>query len=165
MRPELDLVKVSLVIQRVKEDFSTPTDEDFAQWTQAALSGGTHYELTIRLVDEVESRQLNLKYRKRDSATNVLSFPANLPAHVQNEIASADGATPLGDLVICAPMVKLEAQNQSKPLFDHWAHLVVHGILHLQGHDHQEEAQAEAMEQLEIDILATLGINDPYLLR
>ncbi|MFT5138694.1 MAG: putative rRNA maturation factor [Rhodothermales bacterium] len=158
----LETETVSLVIQRVNEDNSTPTDEELALWAQAAVQGSRQHQITIRLVDELESRKLNLNYRKQDSATNVLSFPASLPEHIQNEIASIDGRTSLGDLVICVPLVTREAKDQSKPLLHHWAHLVIHGILHLLGHDHQETGQAEIMEKLEIDMLSTLGIDNPY---
>ena len=155
--------KPSIVIQRVNADIASPTDEEFALWAEAAMQGSSKHQITIRLVDEAESRQLNLNYRKRDCATNVLSFPASLPEHIQNEIASVDGVTPLGDLVICAPLVELEAKDQSKLPADHWAHLVVHGILHLRGHDHQEADQTEVMEKLEIDVLSKLGIDNPYI--
>jgi len=159
---------VSLVIQRITEDDSTPGDDAFNEWVETALRSdhygqATQYSITIRLVDEEESRQLNCNYRGRDSATNVLSFPADLPALIQSELESDSGTTLLGDLVICVPVVKHEAQEQGKPLLNHWTHLVIHGVLHLLGHDHADSKQAESMEQLEKDMLATLGINDPYL--
>ncbi len=159
---------VSLVIQRITEDDSAPGDDAFNEWVETALRSdhygqATQYSITIRLVDEEESRQLNCNYRGRDSATNVLSFPADLPALIQSELESDSGTTLLGDLVICVPVVKHEAQEQGKPLLNHWTHLVIHGVLHLLGHDHADSKQAESMEQLEKDMLATLGINDPYL--
>lgn len=159
---------VSLVIQRITKDDSTPGDDAFNEWVETALRSdhygqATQYSITIRLVDEEESRQLNCNYRGRDSATNVLSFPADLPALIQSELESDSGTTLLGDLVICVPVVKHEAQEQGKPLLNHWTHLVIHGVLHLLGHDHADSKQAESMEQLEKDMLATLGINDPYL--
>ena len=134
-----------------------PAAASFRRWVGAALRGARRRkstELAIRIVDTDEGRALNRDYRGKDYATNVLSFPAELPSGV---------ALPLiGDLAICAPVVAREAAEQGKPLRDHWAHLTVHGVLHLLGHDHIEEAQAEAMEALETRILAGLGIPDPY---
>lgn len=135
-----------------------PAAASFRRWVEAALRGARRRrstELAIRIVDTDEGRALNRDYRGKDYATNVLSFPAELPPGV---------ALPLiGDLAICAPVVAREAAEQGKPLRDHWAHLTVHGVLHLLGHDHIEEAQAEAMEALETRILAGLGIADPYI--
>lgn len=134
-----------------------PAAASFRRWVEAALRGARRRkstELAIRIVDTDEGRALNRDYRGKDYATNVLSFPAELPSGV---------ALPLiGDLAICAPVVAREAVEQGKPPRDHWAHLTVHGVLHLLGHDHIEEAQAEAMEALETRILAGLGIPDPY---
>ena len=155
-----------LVVQRVTEAGLTPQDEDFQRWTAAALAPGPIlFDITIRLVDEDESRQLNASYRDRDTATNVLSFPAALCAQIQSQIEAQSGARPLGDLVICAPLVNSEALVQCKPALDHWAHLTVHGILHLLGHDHEKLEQANAMEQLETEILASMDIADPYTAR
>jgi probable rRNA maturation factor len=134
-----------------------PAAASFRRWVEAALRGARRRkstELAIRIVDTDEGRALNRDYRGKDYATNVLSFPAELPPGV---------ALPLiGDLAICAPVVAREAAEQGKPLRYHWAHLTVHGVLHLLGHDHIEEAQAEAMEALETRILAGLDIPDPY---
>ncbi len=129
----------------------------FERWVRAALQQD-HAELeqTIRIVDEAESQALNRDYRGRDKPTNVLSFPAELPSDLI-------GYDCLGDLVICAPVVAEEARVQGKPPEAHWAHLVVHGMLHLQGHDHRNEAEAAEMEALEIEILRTLGHTNPYL--
>ncbi len=155
-----------LVVQRLTEAGLTPKDEDFQRWAAAALAPGpSRFDITIRLVDEDESRQLNASYRKRDTATNVLSFPAALGAQIQSRIEAQSGARPLGDLVICAPLVNREALVQGKPALDHWAHLTVHGILHLLGHDHEQPEQANAMEHLETEILASLGIGAPYAAR
>ena len=114
----------------------------------------TEAELSIRLVDEAESRELNRHYRGKDRPTNVLSFPAELPPVVQSPL--------LGDLVICAPLVVQEAQDQDKETLHHWAHLVVHGVLHLVGYDHQNETEAATMEAAEREILAGMGLPDPY---
>lgn len=133
-----------------------PAANSFRQWVAAALKGRIREaDLAIRLVDAKEGRSLNRHYRGRDYATNVLSFPAELPEGVKLPL--------LGDLVICAPVVAREAREQKKPLSAHYAHLTVHGVLHLLGWDHEDEREAECMEQLEREILATMGIADPYL--
>lgn len=136
-----------------------PAAVSFRKWVAAALAGRIRKaDLAIRVVDEKEGRALNHHYRGKDYATNVLSFPAELP-----EGLPANVKLPLlGDLVICAPVVAREAAQQGKPLAAHYAHLTVHGTLHLLGWDHEDEKEAEAMEQLERDILAGLGIADPY---
>jgi probable rRNA maturation factor len=133
---------------------SVPAEARFQQWVDAALQ--TSYprlEQTICVVGEAESRELNRRFRDRDSATNVLAFPGD------NELLDYDC---LGDLVICAPLVLAEAEAQGKAIEAHWAHLVVHGMLHLQGFDHQDEQQADSMESLEVEILDTLGYANPY---
>jgi len=131
-----------------------PALPDFERWVQAALQDShAQLEQTICIVDEAQSRELNNRFRGKDSATNVLAFPG------ENEFLDYDC---LGDLVICAPRVSAEAQHQGKALDAHWAHLVVHGMLHLQGYDHQSDEQASAMEALEIEILDTLGYTNPY---
>lgn len=132
-----------------------PEPSLFKRWIEAALQQPyTELEQTIRVVDEAESRTLNHDYRLQDKPTNVLSFPAEM-----NEFLDYQN---LGDLVICAPVVAREADQQGKTLEAHWAHMVVHGMLHLQGYDHIDETQAEQMELLEIEILATLGHTNPY---
>jgi probable rRNA maturation factor len=135
-----------------------PTQLEFHGWVVAALAPVNHrIGMVIRVVDEQESRQLNSRYRGKDKPTNVLSFPFSAPAGVDSNH--------LGDLVICAPVVKREAGEQQKKEIDHWAHMVVHGVLHLRGLDHQTEEQAREMEELEKQILAGLGIKDPYQLK
>jgi probable rRNA maturation factor len=136
-----------------------PSSPSFHGWVEAALRGAKRRkatELAIRIVDAKEGRALNRDYRGKDYATNVLSFPAELPPGVNLPL--------IGDLVICAPVVVREAAEQGKRARDHWAHMTVHGVLHLLGYDHMEEAEAEAMEALETRILAGLGISDPYTL-
>ncbi|MGB5329143.1 MAG: rRNA maturation RNase YbeY [Gammaproteobacteria bacterium] len=132
-----------------------PSEQQFRQWVEAALQQPyDRFEQTIRIVGEAESRELNSRYRGKDSATNVLAFPG------ANELL--DYAC-LGDLVICAPVVVAEAGAQGKPVEAHWAHLVVHGMLHLQDFDHQDAVQTREMETLEIKILDGLGYNNPYI--
>ena len=133
-----------------------PSEAQFRTWCTLALRQRTaDSELTIRLVDEAEGRELNHTYRQRDYATNVLSFPADVPDELLD-------IPLLGDLVICVPVVVREAQEQSKSLEAHWAHLVIHGCLHLLGYDHILDAEAEEMEALERALLAELGYPDPY---
>ena len=144
-----------LDLQIVSAARGIPSGEDFRRWVSAALGPEAEdWELTVRVVDELEARVLNRDYRGRDYATNVLSFPAELPPGVDLPL--------LGDLVLCAPVVAREAAEQGKAAADHWAHLTVHGVLHLLGHDHEEDAQAAMMEDLERRVLAGLGIADPY---
>jgi len=133
-----------------------PAESDFRRWAEAALAGAGHSgdaELTLRVVNEAESTVLNETYRHKQGPTNVLSFPFKTPPQVESVL--------LGDIVICAPVVLREAVVQGKTPEAHWAHLVAHGVLHLLGYDH-DETQAEAMESLEIRILAGLGYPDPY---
>ena len=110
-------------------------------------------------VDEAEAQRYNREYRNRDYATNVLSFPAELPEGLPEEFRQSL----LGDLLICAPVVTREAREQQRPEVDHWAHLTVHGLLHLLGYDHEQPGDAVVMESLETEILQKLGISDPYL--
>jgi len=136
-----------------------PSAASFRKWAAAALAGRIREaDLAIRLVDTDEGRSLNRHYRGKDYATNVLSFPAELPEGLPEGMR----LPLLGDLVICAPVVAREAAEQGKPLNAHYAHLTVHGVLHLLGWDHEDDQEAEAMERLEREILAGLGIEDPY---
>lgn len=121
------------------------------RWARAALQGG-EAQVTVRFVDTEEGRELNQRFRGKDYPTNVLSFVYDVP----------EEAGLVGDLVLCAPVVAREAAEQGKPLAAHYAHLIVHGMLHLQGYDHEDEAQAAEMEALERDVLGRLGFPDPY---
>jgi len=135
-----------------------PAAASFRRWVEAALRGAKRrkpVELAIRIVDADEGRALNRDYRGKDYATNVLSFPAELPPGVRLPL--------LGDLAICAPVVQREALEQGKRANDHWAHLTVHGVLHLLGYDHITDDEATTMEALETRVLAGLGIADPYV--
>ena len=132
-----------------------PTETQIQQWANAAIGPQTlEPEITIRIVDEAESHDLNLTYRDKDKPTNVLSFPFECPDEVELPL--------LGDLVICRQVVEREATEQGKPLEAHWAHMVVHGCLHLLGYDHIEDDEAEEMESLETEIMISLGFADPY---
>lgn len=136
-----------------------PAAASFRKWVTAVFAGRIHdANLAIRLVDEKEGIALNHHYRGKESATNVLSFPATMPEGLPKDICFPL----LGDIVICAPVVVREAQAQNKPLTAHFAHLTVHGVLHLLGWNHDDDKEADAMEQLERNILATLNIQNPY---
>lgn len=143
-----------LELQIATAEAGLPTPGDLQHWASAALLSDSGRSVVIRLVDCDESRRLNRDYRGKDMPTNVLSFVSETPVEI------ADNS--IGDLVICAPVVMQEAAQQHKPCNHHWAHMVVHGMLHLQGFDHEEQDAAEKMEQLEREILAKLGIPDPY---
>ncbi len=147
---------IELDLQLATEAGNLPTEAQLRRWVELALRQRTaDSELTIRLVDAEEGQELNRTYRHKDYATNVLSFPAEVP----------DGLLDiplLGDLVICVPVVEREAREQNKALEAHWAHLVIHGCLHLLGYDHIDDEEAEEMEGLERQLLAELGYPDPY---
>lgn len=133
-----------------------PTAEQIQQWANAAIRAeNLEPEMTVRIVDEEESHHLNLTYRGKDKPTNVLSFPFECPDEVELAL--------LGDLVICRQVVEREAEEQEKPLIAHWAHMIVHGSLHLLGYDHIEDDEAEEMESLETEIMLGLGFADPYV--
>ena len=134
-----------------------PSAASFKRWAAAACEGRImKADLAIRLVDSKEGTSLNRHYRGKDCATNVLSFPVEMPTGVDLPMPL------LGDLVLCAPVVAREAKEQKKPLAAHYAHLTVHGVLHLLGLDHEDEREAQAMELLEREILAGLGYDNPY---
>jgi probable rRNA maturation factor len=154
---------ILVTVQRVAGAEGAPSDVAFTDWVNAAsdaVRGDS--ELSIRIVNEDESRKLNARYRRQDRPTNVLSFPAEMDAPVLQLLQERGDPAPLGDLVICAPLVAREAEEQGKRPLDHWAHLVIHGVLHLQGFDHVEDGDAEKMETLEREIMADLGLPDPY---
>ena len=140
--------RLNLSVQYACNREGLPLRADFVRWARAALAGGG--EITIRLVDAEEGQALNKEYRGKDYATNVLSFPYEIEP------------VTMGDLVICPEVVAREAAEQNKPLDAHYAHLTVHGMLHLQGWDHEEEDEAQEMEDEERTILAAMGYPDPY---
>ena len=152
-------IEVTVQDGRESPDDEVPPSTDFHHWINLAIPEGTpDAGITIRIVDSDESRQLNQQYRNQDRPTNVLSF-----AYDDNELLSATGTQPLlGDLVICADVVQSEATDKGCPLHDHWAHMTIHGVLHLLGHEHETREQAEEMESLEKRLLASISIADPY---
>ncbi len=150
MSYEIDIQDVCLNCVR-------PNEQLIKHWIEVTLSPRMQAaEVCIRIVDEAESQQLNAQYRKKDAPTNILSFYYDLPAQVQREKRF------LGDLVICAQLLEKEAKAQQKTLEAHWAHIVIHGLLHLMGYDHQKESEALDMETEEISILKKLGYTNPY---
>jgi probable rRNA maturation factor len=145
---------VTIDIENASGSHEVPEPPLLTLWAQAALPPGKDAEMAIRLVTEAESAALNQRYRNKASSTNVLSFPAEIPAELDIPL--------LGDLVICAPVVAREAVEQNKASNAHWAHMVVHGTLHLLGYDHIDDQDAVAMEALETKILHDLGFPPPY---
>ncbi len=149
-------MSIDVEVQQIADATTAiPAEAVLRDWVAAALAGRRETaEVTLRIVDEAESAELNETYRHKRGPTNVLSFPFEAPPGVTLPL--------LGDLVICAPVVAREAQEQGKPAEAHWAHMVVHGCLHLLGYDHLDEEEATVMETLEIEILGALGYPDPY---
>lgn len=145
---------VDLDLQVATSDQPQPSEEEFRRWCNLVLQDRIETELTVRIVDRSEIQQLNDQYRGKAKPTNVLSFPADLPEDLELPL--------LGDLVICADVVNSEAIEQGKPPAHHWAHMVIHGCLHLLGYDHIKESEAEEMENLEIRLLDQLSIPNPY---
>ncbi len=148
-----------VVVQRMTRE-ATPDDAQLVRWAALALRDAPRNgEVVLRLVGATESQALNARYRGRDKPTNVLSFGAEpMPELMQ----ALEVDLPLGDLVICAAVVNAEAEQQGKSPAAHWAHMVIHGCLHLQGHDHQEPDDAQRMEAIERTLLAELNYPDPY---
>jgi probable rRNA maturation factor len=141
--------KLAMAVQYASAAQDLPTAAQFRKWARLALRADA--EIALRVVDEDEGRMLNRDYRGKDYATNVLTFPL------------AEEPLLMGDIVLCAPVVAREAEAQQKPLLAHYAHLTVHGVLHLQGYDHETEAEAVQMESMETEIITKMGYADPYL--
>jgi len=142
-------------IQAVFDSADQPDRQQIQLWVDTALDDYDHdTEIVVRIVGVEESAELNEQYRHKSGPTNILSFPVDLPEGIELDL--------LGDLVICAPVVEKEALEQDKPLAHHWAHIIVHGVLHLLGYDHIDDDEAELMENKEIAILNKLHINNPY---
>lgn len=144
--------------QIVSQVASIPTQNELAQWVRAVCLAQTLIaaEVTVRIVDEDEMRALNKTYRGKNKPTNVLSFPADIPPEIELE------APLLGDIIICAPVIAREAIEQEKVLSGHWAHMVIHGVLHLLGYDHVHDEDAKIMEEKEVVLLERLGFEHPY---
>ena len=143
-------------IQTIFKSNGQPDQEQIQRWVDAALEDvNQETEIVVRIVDEQESAELNEQYRHKPGPTNILSFPVEVPEGIELNL--------LGDLVVCAPVLEKEAFEQHKALTDHWAHIIVHGVLHLLGYDHIDETQAELMENKEITILNILNIKNPYI--
>ena len=154
------IAQLSVDVQIASASASVPPDQDIESWIGAVLRQldfDDTVEVSVRVVDKEESRALNRDFREQDKPTNVLSFPADGGGYMPEDIPR-----PLGDIVICAPVVEREADEQGKDVSHHWTHLVVHGTLHLLGFDHETDAEAAEMEQIEREILAARGIADPY---
>jgi probable rRNA maturation factor len=150
---------VDLQLACESED-ALPELSQLEQWVEVTLIAASETpleiaELTVRIVDSEESQELNAQYREKDKPTNVLSFPFQNPPGITLPL--------LGDLVICKTVVEKEAQEQQKPLLSHWAHMLIHGTLHLLGYDHIEDDEAETMESIETKLMIELGFSDPYL--
>jgi probable rRNA maturation factor len=145
----------TLDIQLCSHSKRLPEHEHFQHWVDAVLNDANQdLEVVIRIIDEDEMIQFNEQYREKTGSTNILSFPFEMPEGVESHL--------LGDLLVCAPVVEKESRQQNKKLEHHWAHLIVHGTLHLLGYDHIDDVEAEEMEALEIEILKTIKIENPY---
>lgn len=146
---------LDIEIQLASHTSTLPSDDELKTWlNSAAQPEYAGYEVCLRIVDVAEITELNAQYRHKDQPTNVLSFPADIPAELELPI--------LGDIVICSAVVAEQAQQQNKSLNAHWAHMCIHGMLHLQGFDHIDDEQAQEMETLEIALLNQLGYPSPY---
>jgi probable rRNA maturation factor len=152
--------RLAVTVRNVSGERTVPAAAEIRKWVRRAVDGRAGGEVNVRVVTDQESAELNSRYRGRHASTNVLAFPANLPEREDPE--REDELLPLGDLVIAAAVVAREAAEQGKPLEAHWAHIVIHGALHLVGYDHVTGSEAKIMEQRERELLAELGIPDPY---
>jgi len=147
---------ITLDLQIACKNNKIPTEDQFQLWVNTALKPyNKSFELTVRIVELQESQQLNQQYRDKDKPTNVLSFPFEVPDGIELDL--------LGDLVVCASVVEQEAQQQNKTIQSHWAHMIIHGCLHLLGYDHISELEAQEMEGLEVKLLSSLNIENPYI--
>lgn len=156
-------MNVQVDVQQVAAEQSALNANEIAAWVARVLQATGNVrdaELAVRVVDAAEMQQLNSEYRGKDKPTNVLSFPAGAMAGLPD-----DAGTPLGDIVICASVLGEEAKQQGKSVQHHWAHLIVHGTLHLLGYDHEESAEAADMEAQEVRILTAHGIGNPYTIQ
>lgn len=144
-------------LQNACDDPIPVSDEKLISWAKLPLIDHLQTaELTLRLVDDKEMTQLNHAYRQQNKATNVLAFPSTIPAGIELEYPL------LGDVIICPAVIQAESIEQDKPLTEHWAHIIIHGVLHLLGYDHIQDSDAEIMQAAEIKLLAKLGFSNPY---
>ena len=144
-----------LDIQIESQATQLPNRQQFQTWADLVLDNPSVYSsLVIRIIDESEMTEFNQKYRHKQGSTNILSFPFDPPSEIANDY--------LGDLLVCAPVVEREALAQHKKLEHHWAHIIIHGLLHLLGYDHIDDQEAKKMEQLEINLLKKITIKNPY---
>lgn len=147
-------ITIELSVSNDVNESQLPSEENFQHWAQASYAGDDEVVASLQVVSSDEMKNLNRDYRGKDTPTNVLSFPMELPEEV--------GINILGDLVLCDEVIEAEAKQQAKTSEAHWAHMIVHGMLHLQGYDHIEDDEAEVMEAKEIKIMKSLGFEDPY---
>lgn len=159
-------MSVMLDLQLASDCDGIPTQGEITLWLDTLLSCQqiADKEITVRIVDDAEIKQLNQQYRGKDKSTNVLSFPFEMPEIGMPDDIQIDESICnfLGDVVICAQVVKLESEQQNKVLSHHWAHMLIHGTLHLLGYDHMDDQEAQEMEGTEIHVLQKLAIDDPY---
>ena len=160
MSTDIKPVTLYLELQNPYEYNTLPSLQKIQHWAEKAYQKNEESSVTLRFVDENEGLSLNTDYRQKNNATNILSFAFDAPLLPEGVIL--DTPSHLGDLVVCVPVVEKEALKQQKSFEQHYAHLIVHGMLHLQDYDHIEESQAQIMEALEINILEKLGYPNPY---
>lgn len=147
-------VEIELSVSEGVDEAILPSEEKIQQWAQASYQSNDAAVISMQIVASDEMQELNKNYRGKDKPTNVLSFPMEMPADI--------GINILGDLALCVEVIEQEAEQQGKSSEAHWAHMVVHGVLHLQGYDHVEDEEAEIMEAQEIEIMKGLGFDNPY---
>lgn len=146
-------MSLKLGLQIASSEPEVPGQAEFQQWLDICFPE-IEGSVLVRVVDTKESAELNQHYRQKQGPTNVLSFPFDLPDEIENDH--------LGDLVLCAPIIRAEADEQGKIQKHHWSHMLIHGVLHLLGHDHLDDSEAEEMEAMEINLLSRLTITNPY---
>jgi len=164
--PPSSSLTVFLNIDQSVDSLYVPAEAQLTAWIEHAIKGApgiddsTHYEVSLSIVDEAAIQTLNRNYRSKDKPTNVLSFPSGMPVLHGEDDGAAQQA--LGDIIVCQPIIAAEAAAQNKPIEHHWAHMMVHSVLHLVGHDHVQSDEADAMEALEVQLLDALAIPNPY---
>ena len=147
---------IEINVQVESQNQKIPNNTQLEKWCSIVLKKKQQYALCLRIVDKNESQNLNRKWRKKDYPTNVLSFPLDIPKGLFE-------TNFLGDIIICAPIIEQEAFEQKKDIQAHWAHIIIHGCLHLLGYDHITDEDAQVMEELEVNLLKKLGFSNPYI--